>query len=393
LTSASTDVRYWHNPETPESPDYFRLLVRCGLKHASRLTGRCQFDMLRSSTAAAGGNVGNRVLECAFVGGISIARLFLIAMMKIAIRPLDKADVAKADEIFRQAFGTFFGLPDPLTFTGDAAIVATRWRANSGAVLAAYSDGALVGSSLATRWGGFGFVGPVSVRPDLWDQGVAKQLMEETVALLDGWSLRQSALFTFPQSPKHIALYQKFGFWPQYLTAVMSKPVREPANAGAWSRYSTLSPDEQSDCLEQCAGLTGKIFDGLDVRPEMRAIADQGLGETILISDRSGVAAFACCHMGKNSEAGTGVTFVKFGAVRPGENAPALFEQLLDACDALAAGEGCKEIIAGVNTARHQAYRQMINRGFRTFLEGVAMLRPNATAYNRPDSFVIDDLR
>jgi hypothetical protein len=42
---------------------------------------------------------------------------------------------------------------------------------------------------------------------------------------------------------------------------------------------------------------------------------------------------------------------------------------------------------------RHQAYRHMINRGFRTFLEGVAMLRPNEPGYDRGGFFVIDDLR
>jgi predicted N-acetyltransferase YhbS len=313
--------------------------------------------------------------------------------MKITIRPLDEADIAAADQIFRQAFGKFLGLPDPQAFTGDAAILATRWRANPAAVLGAYSDGGLVGSSVAARWGSFGFLGPVSVRPDLWDQGVAKQLVEQTVGLFDRWTIRQAALFTFPQSPKHIALYQKFGFWPQYLTPVMSKPVRKPGSISAWSRYSMLAPAERTICLAQCAALTGKIFSGLDVGLEIRAIANQRLGETILINDDFGVAGFASCHIGKGSEAGTGATFVKFGAVRPGKGAPALFEQLLDACEALATDAGCQKIVAGISAARHQAYRQMIDRGFRTFLEGVAMLRPNEAAYNRTDCFVIDDLR
>jgi hypothetical protein len=35
----------------------------------------------------------------------------------------------------------------------------------------------------------------------------------------------------------------------------------------------------------------------------------------------------------------------------------------------------------------------MIERGFRTLISGVAMLRPNAPGFNRPDCFVIDDLR
>ena len=35
----------------------------------------------------------------------------------------------------------------------------------------------------------------------------------------------------------------------------------------------------------------------------------------------------------------------------------------------------------------------LVDRGFRTLITGVAMLRPNASAFNRPDCFVIDDLR
>jgi hypothetical protein len=49
--------------------------------------------------------------------------------------------------------------------------------------------------------------------------------------------------------------------------------------------------------------------------------------------------------------------------------------------------------MAGISTARHQAYRQMVDRGFRIVVSGVTMLRPNEPAFNRPDCFVIDDLR
>jgi hypothetical protein len=48
--------------------------------------------------------------------------------MDIAIRPLDEQDLPEADRIFRVAFGTFLGLPDPLSFMGDADLVRTRWR-------------------------------------------------------------------------------------------------------------------------------------------------------------------------------------------------------------------------------------------------------------------------
>ncbi|HVZ51074.1 MAG TPA: GNAT family N-acetyltransferase [Pseudolabrys sp.] len=312
--------------------------------------------------------------------------------MDTVIGPLRAADLATADWIFRQAFGQHFGLPDPQTFAGDAALIATRWRANPDAAFGAYEGDRLVGSSFATTWGSFGFVGPVSVHPDLWNKGVAQQLLEHTVAHLDR-TARQSALFTFPNSPKHIALYQKFGFWPQYLTPVMTKqPVQNAGDAGALSRYSSLSAAERATCLAQCAALTDKIYSGLNLQSEIRSIAEQGLGDTLLIHDARGVAGFACCHIGAGSEAVTGRTFIKFAAVRPGSDAPDLFERLLDRCEAVAAESGCDTIMA-INAARHQAYRQMIARGFRTLLSGVAMLRPHEPAHNRPDCFVIDDLR
>jgi len=49
--------------------------------------------------------------------------------------------------------------------------------------------------------------------------------------------------------------------------------------------------------------------------------------------------------------------------------------------------------MAGVNSARHDAYRALIGRGFRTALQGVAMLRPNDRGFNRNDCFVLDDWR
>ena len=237
------------------------------------------------------------------------------------------------------------------------------------------------------------FVGPVSVHPDLWNKGVAQQLLEHTVAHLDA-TVRQSALFTFPNSTKHIALYQKFGFWPQYLTPVMAKkPEQKPRNAAAASRYSSLPAAGRAECLAQCAALTDGIYPGLNLQSDIQSIAEQSLGDTILIHDARGLAGFACCHIGAGSEAGTGKTFVKFAAVRPGSDAPALFERLLDDCEGIAAENGCETIVAGVNAARHQAYRRMIARGFRTLLMGIAMLRPHEPAFNRPDCFVIDDLR
>jgi hypothetical protein len=122
-------------------------------------------------------------------------------------------------------------------------------------------------------------------------------------------------------------------------------------------------------------------------------VADQKLGDTVLLYDGEELVEFAICHMGAGSEAGTGTVYIKFGAVRPGSSAAKWFEDLLAACEALAAENSLTRLVAGTNTARHEAYRMMLERGFRPFISGVAMQRPNDPGYNRPDCFVIDDWR
>ncbi len=47
------------------------------------------------------------------------------------------------------------------------------------------------------------------------------------------WGTRHVGLFTFADSPKHVGLYQKYGFWPRSLTAIMSRPVEPIESSGA----------------------------------------------------------------------------------------------------------------------------------------------------------------
>ena len=300
---------------------------------------------------------------------------------EVVVRPLQESKVDEADRVMRLAFGTFLGAPDPAAVFGDAEMVRPRFAAEPSWAFAAEIDGELVGSSFATRWGSFGFVGPVTVRPDLWDRGIAGRLMQPVVDLLDRWQLRQAALFTFPHSPKHIGLYQKFGFWPQHLTPVLEQAVA-PTGSREYSTYSSLPDAGRPGILAACQRVTGAIFDGLDVGHEIRATAAQALGDTVLIHDDSQLIGFAVCHLGAG-EAGSGGCFVKFAAVRPALDAGNAFERLLDACEALAAERGLA----------HDAYRRLLARGYRVSFEGIIMQRPNEHGYCRPDVYAIDDLR
>jgi GNAT superfamily N-acetyltransferase len=295
----------------------------------------------------------------------------------------------------RVAFGTFLGLPDPSSFMGDASYVSHRWQADpDAAFVAASDDGEVIGSNFATCWGSVGFFGPLSVRPDLWNRGVARRLMGPVMDCFARWGTTHAGLFTFAQSPKHVALYQKFGFWPRSLTAILSKRVAREGSPARWQRFSALSEAEREPTFAACRRLTHAIFAGLDVCAEIRSVASQQLGDTVLVRDDDGeLAALAICHSGAGSEAGSGTCHVKFAAVRPGADAMGHFDRLLDACEDLASGSGAPRLTAGVSTARHQAYRHLLERGFRTEIQGVAMHRPNESGYSRPGVYALDDWR
>jgi Acetyltransferase (GNAT) family len=141
------------------------------------------------------------------------------------------------------------------------------------AAFGSFLNGELIGSNIANLWGSLSFFGPLTVRSDLWGQGVAKRLMEPVMECFASRAIRHASLFTFAKSQKHISLYQKFGFWQHFLTAILSK------------------------------------------------------------------------------------------------------------------------LVAGVNTARFEAYRLMLASGFRADFQGVAMKRPNDSSYNRPEAYIIDDWR
>jgi predicted N-acetyltransferase YhbS len=317
-------------------------------------------------------------------------------MSDVSIRPLRAAELDEADRIFRLAFGTFVGLKDPLRFAGDSDYVRTRFGIAPEGALAAVSGDELLGSNFVTRWGSFGFFGPLSIRPDLWERGVAKRLLVATVEALEG--TRHAGLFTFAQSAKHVALYQKFGFWPGSLGAVMSRPVspapaRPSGSSTGLVTLASLAGDEKARAVAACRDIAGAVYPGLDLTREIEGVDRLGFGDTVLVRDGSAYSAFAVCHCGARTEAGSDVCFVKFGAADPRSSPAAAFDRLLDASAGLAAAHGLGRLVVGVATANRAAYRRLLETGFRTDIQGVAMHRPDDPGYHLPETWVLGDWR
>ena len=309
------------------------------------------------------------------------------------VAALNEKDLPEAERIFRIAFGTFVGAPDPELFWADRDYVYGRQRAPHVATFGATLDGSLVGSNFATKWGSVGFFGPITVRPDLQERGIAHALLANTIEQFDAWGTRHVGLFTFPHSAKHVGLYQRYGFYARFLTAVMSTPVALRQSTAGWLRFSELNVAQQNEALLSCQDTADTLYPGLDLTEEIRATHAQRLGDTVLLDGTIGIAAFAVCHYGPRSEAGADACFIKFGAVRAGASAERDYLRLLDACEALAVAVGMPNLLAGANMARHEAYRHLVARGFRTEIQGVTMHRHNDPGYCRPGAYVIDDWR
>ena len=312
--------------------------------------------------------------------------------MTIAIRPLEAADVDAAEKVRRLAFGTYFGLPDPSSFSGTARLVEARRRAWPDGALVAVEDGAIVGLAISSRWGSVGIFGPLAVHPQHWRSGVGRRLLEAMMPVYDRWECRAAALFTFPASLTHVGLYQSFGFWTRSLTAVMSKPVTAPSPMPQ-ARSLSAAGAERNDLVAQCATLTGDFFPGLDLRDEIAIVLANPTSDAIVLSEGSRVAGFAICHRGAGSEADAGVVYIKFAAVRRGATAAQDFSRLLDAANDFAHQSGASKLNTAVNMGAIEAYRLMRGAGFRTLMHGIAMHRPWIEIYDRPDVFALEDWR
>jgi GNAT superfamily N-acetyltransferase len=313
--------------------------------------------------------------------------------MGIVVRPLAAADLPAAGRINRAAFGAFFGIPDAETFRAGADVVGARWRLWPEAGLALELDGELAAVALMMRWGSVCVLGPVTVAPRHWGKGLARALMPKLIELIECGSYAFTGLFTHPQSPKHIRLYESLGFRMQRITAVMAKPVSGRAAPGSAAAYSAVPLPKRTCLLGAVRALTGGVFPGLDLAAEVADIAEHRLGETLLLDDGGELVGMAMCHAGRGSEASEGQVLVKFAAVRGGGGAAERFRRLLAACEAYAAARGAVQIVAGTNTGRAEAYALMHEAGYRTTMNGIAMTRPGTDGYNRPGIFAVDDWR
>ncbi len=324
----------------------------------------------------------------------------------IKIRRVRKGDLSKVRDVIEQAFGDFYERQlgtRPRQVFGGAQYVHHRWLMEPwGCFVAEEGDGKIVGAAVAVIWGSVGLVGPIAVLTTYQNQDIGQQLVKATQGFFDENRVTLQGLATYPSSPKHLLLFQKFGYKPKGLLAVAGKPLdrreiiqaTQPGKpAVSTRRFSTLEESKKKASMQRLRRITNSIYRGLDLAKEVEIVDGLALGDTLLLERGRELIGFAIYHMPGVSEAPQGSLYVKFLAIDFRHRKPEHFHALLAALEELAHAAGLQRVIAPVYTSYWTAYQGLLERGYVIDFTMVRMKRGKIEEYERPTDLVLDDWR
>jgi N-acetylglutamate synthase-like GNAT family acetyltransferase len=324
----------------------------------------------------------------------------------IKIRRVRKGDLSKVRDVLEQAFGDFFerqmGTRPRQVFNG-AQYVHHRWLMEPwGCFVAEEGDGKIVGAALAVMWGTVGLVGPVAVLTNYQNQDIGQQLLTACQGFFDENKATLQGVATYPYSPKHLGLYQRFGYRPKGLVVVTGKPMdrREivqatrPAKPGLGvRRYSSLEEVKKKSAMQRVRRITNSLYRGMDLGKEVEIVDGLALGDTLLLEKGRDVIGFAIVHMPGVSEAPHGSVYIKFLAIEPHHRKPEHLHALLAAVEEMAHAAQLQRVVAPVYTYYWAAYQSLLERGYHPDFTMVRMKKGKQDDDERPDDLVLDDWR
>src|SRR5436190_5130389 len=166
---------------------------------------------------------------------------------KVQVRRVRKGDLAKVRDVMEQTFGDFLERQlgtRPRQAFGGAQYVHHRWLMEPwGCFVAEEDNSKIVGVALAVTWGTVGVLGPVAVLTNYHNQTIGQQLIRAAQEFFEENKTTLQGVITYPTSPKHLALYHKFGYRPKHLTAIMSRAIdRGPARVSTLAKAGVKTP-------------------------------------------------------------------------------------------------------------------------------------------------------
>ncbi len=327
------------------------------------------------------------------------------------VRRVRKGDLSRVRDVVEQAFGDFFERQlgtRPRTVFNGAQYVHHRWLMEPwGCFVAEDHEGKIIGAVVAVMWGSLGVVGPLAVLTNYQNQHVGQHLLRAVHEFLDENKVALAGVVTYPNSPKHLRLFHRFGYKPKGLVAIMSRMV-EPAGTADSSRadggrvpkiapavrpFSGLEEAKKKAMLQRLRRITTAVCRGLDVVKEVEIVDGLALGETYLLENGKDLLGFAICHTPGVSEAPAGTLYVKFLALDRAHRRPDHLLFLLGALEAAALEGGLGRIVVPVYLKYFSAYQVLLDRGYQLDFTMVRMQRGRLEDYEDPADLVLDDWR
>jgi ribosomal protein S18 acetylase RimI-like enzyme len=324
----------------------------------------------------------------------------------VKIRRVRPGDVPKVQDIIEQGFADFFERQfgtRPRQVFGGAQYVHHRWLMEPwGCFVAEETSGKLVGAAVSVLWGSLGLVGPVAVLPNHQHQGIGQQLVAACQAFFDENEVTLRGLVTYPQSPRHLAFYQKFGYRPRGLVAITTRSLERVEGAAGprlvkppfgVRRFSSLEEARKKTVLAKLRRISNAVRRGMDLRKEVEIADGLALGDTLLLERGSEVIGFAVFHTPGRGEAPHGSLYLKFLAIDPRHRKPEHVLALLGALEEVAVEGQLTRLIAPVYTYYWTAYQTLLQRGYSIDVVMVRMRRGKPVEDENPSDLVLDDWR
>jgi len=328
---------------------------------------------------------------------------------KVLVRRVRKGDLSKVKDLLEQTFGDFFERQlgtRPRQAFGGAQYIHHRWLMEPwGCFVAEEDNSKIVGAVLAVTWGSVGLLGPVAVLTNYQNQTIGQQLIHAAEGFFDENKATLHGCVTYPTSPKHLFLFQKFGYKPKQLVCIMHRAIdRAPARAEPRAakpgkpslgvrRFSALDEARKKAALGRIHRITSAVCRGLDLSKEIEIVDGLALGDTLLLERGRDIMGLAVYHTPGVSEAPTGALYVKFLAIEPHQRKAEHLAEFVAAIEAVGQGLGVQRVILPVYSRYWLAYSTLVQCGYQIDFTMVRMQRGKLEDYEDPTHLVLDDWR
>jgi GNAT superfamily N-acetyltransferase len=275
-------------------------------------------------------------------------------------------DVAELNRVFSDAFTDRYRR-DGLAGVRVPQLNPVVWRyairdADEGAMIWRDERDEIVAFNIAHCSGSEGWMGPLAVRTDRQGIGIGRTIVEAAVEWLRGRGVTTLGLETMPRTVENIGFYGRLGFNPRHLTITMTGDATRRAVGGPLIEMRPLSKAKRRLLAQRCGERLSQTVPGCDFSREMELTCELGIGDTVAIEQDGEIAGFALWHSVAltRGRAADELRVLKLFA-----DSHDAFERLVLAIELCAGKSGLRRVSIRCQTAYPEAYRALLERGYR----------------------------